>query len=743
LARVIFTLWPGERTGYHSAMPPINTPVLALALSLSFALPCAAQVEPVGIPVQIAISSQVKLGQSFTIRLCVRMDAAPQDLPLLASNKAWESGEVRDYTTNNSFGLGRESGALAGFAISVLPDGAWTWNAGDGRSRIDHRPEAADQGIADGAWHEVGFAVDREQGVVHLFHDGRRVALHDLSGVGSMQSELPAIQLGESRSGLELGALRIEDGVIAVESVHADFSSRFGESRRPMPLPEWDGKPLRVLAWNIWHGGRRKGRDEGVQRVVDVINDCDADIVLMQETYGSGPRISGRLGFEYFLRSSNLSVMSRFPIKEVHRLGPSFRFGGATIQLRPGLGVQAYSLWINHLPSVQQQLAAGASAQELASADAKTRGSEMKRILVELLPHIGTTPQMPIVIGGDFNSGSHLDWTEAAAQLPNHHGRVVAWPVSSAMRAAGFTDTYRAAHSSPIEFPGMTWSPEFLESHQDRIDYVYVRDGAWEVLDSEVLSTHVDGWPSDHAAVLTTMQLTGVPNRINVMSYNIKHGHGNDGVVDLARAAAVIESVSPDVVTLQEVDEGCGRSGGIDQAAWLGERLGMHFAFGPFMDYDGGRYGMAVLSRLPIVSSHNIVLPPGAEPRSALAVRLQLADGSEVVVVGIHLYATAEQRLAQAKTIVAAFADEEAPVILSGDFNSRPGSPVMRLFEEQWMNPDKGEDRFTIPSHKPSREIDFIMYRAPHTSRVLRVDVMEEALVSDHRPLILELEVGS
>ena len=62
--------------------------------------------------------------------------------------------------------------------------------------------------------------------------------------------------------------------------------------------------------------------------------------------------------------------------------------------------------------------------------------------------------------------------------------------------------------------------------------------------------------------------------------------------------------------------------------------------FGPFMVYDGGRYGMAILSRLPVVSSNNLVIPPGEELRSALTPRVRLASGSEVVVVGIHLYAT-------------------------------------------------------------------------------------------------------
>ena len=701
-----------------------------------------AQVEPIELPAEIRPPSDVDLAADFTFRMCVRMDRAPADLPALATNKPWMSGEVVDYTTNNSFGLGRASGRQRGFAISVLPDGAWTWNAGDGEGRLDHRPEAPSQGIADGLWHEVGFAIDRGRGVALLYHDGRRVALHDLQGLGSLRSDAPALQIGGSFSGVEIGGVRIGPGVVPEATIKAEFVERFGADRAPASAEAWDGRPLRVLAWNIWHGGRRKGRDEGVQRVVEVIEDSRADIVLMQETYGSGPRISGRLGFDYYLRSSNLSVMSRFPIEDVHRLYQGFRLGGATIRLRPDLAIQAYSLWINYLPSVESQLAAGATAEALAAADAETRGKEMNDILAELLPHVATVPGMPVLVGGDFNSGSHLDWTPAASQLANHHGRVVAWPVSLAMQAAGFVDTYRAAHPSPIEFPGTTWSPEFPESHPDRIDYVYVRGDRWNVLDSEVLSEHARGWPSDHAAVLSTLDLRDARKRIKVMSYNIKHGYGNDGVIDLERAATVIESVSPDVVTLQEVDERCGRSGALDQAAWLAERLGMEPLFGSFMDYDGGRYGMAILSRLPIVSSENIVLPSGAEPRSALAARVRLTDGSQAVVVGIHLYATEEQRLAQARAVIDAFADEEAPVILAGDFNSRPGSPVMRLFGEQWTNPDKGEDHFTFPSDAPQREIDFILYRTSRAARVLLMDVLEEPLVSDHRPLFLELEVG-
>ena len=717
----------------------ILAPLLAAALTLSPIAMGQDRISAATLPE--SIPADVDLAGSFSVFFSVRMKGAPDDLPTILANKDWESGEMKDYTTNNSYGLGRESGSLAGFAVSVLPDGAWTWNAGDGRRRIDHRPEAADQSIADGRWHEVGFSVDRGMGVVHLFHDGRRVALHDLQGVSNMDSGVLQLRVA-SRDGIEIQNVRMTPSVLRPHDVASSFAASHGADRAPPAAPVWDGAPLKVLAWNIWHGGRRKGRDEGVARVTEVIRNSGADIVLMQETYGSGPRIAGRLGFEFYLRSSNLSIMSRYPIGDVHRLYQGFRFGGATIWLRPDLPVQAYSLWINYLPSVEKALASGATGLELAAADAKTRGKEIHEILNELIPHLKATPDMPVIIGGDFNSGSHLDWTQGAADLDNHQGRVVTWPVSAAMDANGFVDTFRVAHPDPIQGPGFTWSPEFPESHQDRIDYVYTRGEAITTSDSVVLRSHPRGWPSDHAGVLSTLRLLAKKSRLKVMSYNIKHGLGNDGKIDLERVAGLVEKVAPDVLALQEMDENCGRSGSVDQAAWLGKRLGMTPMFGPFMDYNGGRYGMALLSRVPVVSWENIVLPGKTEPRASVAARLRFSSGSEVVVVGVHFYATEDERLAQAREVLEYLKGETAPVLLAGDFNSTPDSPVMELFGAAWLHPEKGEDRLTFPSDKPDREIDYFVLRGFPSAKVVTMDVLEEPVISDHRPLVLDVEWG-
>ena len=107
---------------------------------------------------------------------------------------------------------------------------------------------------------------------------------------------------------------------------------------------------------------------------------------------------------------------------------------------------------------------------------------------------------------------------------------------------------------------------------------------------------------------------SGERNSLKILSYNIKHGRGMDGKVDLLRIAKVIGSLSPDLVTLQEVDKNCTRSGSVDLTRELAGILKMEGRFGKFMDFQGGEYGMAVLSRVPIISHQVHVLPRGAEP---------------------------------------------------------------------------------------------------------------------------------
>lgn len=224
-----------------------------------------------------------------------------------------------------------------------------------------------------------------------------------------------------------------------------------------------------------------------------------------------------------------------------------------------------------------------------------------------------------------------------------------------------------------------------------------------------------------------------------MLTYNTHHGEGTDGVLDLGRIAGVIRGASPDVVALQEIDETAERTGGVDQAAALGELTGMEHVFAPFMDFQGGRYGLAVLSGHPVVSSRVIELPTGrSEPRVALAVTIAPPDRPRVTVVCLHFDWLADdtQRFAQAETLLAALEGGEG-VILAGDFNDTPGSRTIRLFEDAGfvVSDPSGGSGATFPSGSPDRRIDFVMHR-PAYGFVSESVVLDETTASDHRPVL-------
>lgn len=232
--------------------------------------------------------------------------------------------------------------------------------------------------------------------------------------------------------------------------------------------------------------------------------------------------------------------------------------------------------------------------------------------------------------------------------------------------------------------------------------------------------------------------LVEAQSTLRVAAYNVKHGLGMDGRIDLERIAEVLRPLGADVITLQEIDRGTQRSGGVDQAAALGALLGMSAHFGAFMPYQGGAYGMAVLTRLPVVAVNNVRLPDGEEPRTALEVQVAVGvEGRTVSVVGIHLYRTPEERRAQADSLSAYLDSIEHPVVLAGDFNSQRGDVVLRaLTEQDWFVVDKTGDPETFPSDTPAREIDFVMLRPASAFEVIEHRVLAETLASDHRPLL-------
>lgn len=230
---------------------------------------------------------------------------------------------------------------------------------------------------------------------------------------------------------------------------------------------------------------------------------------------------------------------------------------------------------------------------------------------------------------------------------------------------------------------------------------------------------------------------------LNVLSYNIRHGRGMDGKIDLERLAKVIAKYEPDLVALQEVDKNCKRSGSRDLAQELGGMLNMESRFGAFMDYQGGEYGLAILSRLPISKTLLHEQPAGGEPRTALEVQVEVNAGeAPLSFVSLHHESKGEEvRLKQVDALVEVFKDRTAPVILAGDFNALPGEKSWEpLHKDGWKVLDKKGAK-TFPADEPRIEIDFFVLKnfAP---AVLVHEVGDEKVASDHRPIFAKLKLA-
>lgn len=241
------------------------------------------------------------------------------------------------------------------------------------------------------------------------------------------------------------------------------------------------------------------------------------------------------------------------------------------------------------------------------------------------------------------------------------------------------------------------------------------------------------------------------PLRLRVLSYNIHHGEGTDGRLDLKRIARVIKRSQADVVALQEVDNKTKRTRRVDQTAELARLLGWQGQFGRSIDLGSGQYGNAVLTRLEIKGHrvHALPNPAGGEARSVLEVKLSVAaekdrPAAEFVLLNTHFDHTRDERnrMASARFInKLSLATGKAPVLLAGDLNATPTSKPLAELGRNWSNPAAGRKLPTIPSARPLKQIDYVLLRPAKRWKIIEQRVIDEPVASDHRPILAVFEL--
>jgi endonuclease/exonuclease/phosphatase family metal-dependent hydrolase len=234
--------------------------------------------------------------------------------------------------------------------------------------------------------------------------------------------------------------------------------------------------------------------------------------------------------------------------------------------------------------------------------------------------------------------------------------------------------------------------------------------------------------------------------KLRVMTYNIHVGIGMDKKLDLTRIARVINAQHPDLVGLQEVDRGVTRTQQIDEIAELAKLTHTDYAFAFNLRYQGGQYGVAILSRFPIRSTDHRLYQNTREAERRGFIRAQVfVDGRPLNFVTTHLdYQYEDGRLFEAQQLLAAIKDVQEPLIIVGDFNDIPAGQAYQLmhsqFDDAWTASRGSAEGFTYPADKPVKRIDYIFVRARDHVRTRRVWIVE-TLASDHVPVLADLEL--
>lgn len=246
-----------------------------------------------------------------------------------------------------------------------------------------------------------------------------------------------------------------------------------------------------------------------------------------------------------------------------------------------------------------------------------------------------------------------------------------------------------------------------------------------------------------------------VESKLTVMSYNIRHcapyyGTSEATVADVNNVAEVIKRIKPDVILLQEVDQCTKRSLGIDQAKELAKLAGYpYYYFFKQKDLEtGGAYGAAILSSFYMSEIVNHELPKvidgltitGSNVLGTAKIKFNEAT---IYLAVTHLSVTQAEKDRQFPIILKELSSKgEAPVIVAGDFNSKPDNSIIKKLDEAgFIRTNTDPMKFTIPSNAPNRELDYIAYKPKKQFSVISHTVFTGINASDHLPIVSVLNV--
>ena len=401
----------------------------------------------------------------------------------------------------------KDSIVMSGWQIKTQTNGAWEWWFSDGFKTWNYRPTIK-QKIDDGEWHLLTFSFDRDLKQARLYYDGNNVAIYSLNdsqirlnsslihiGTATPDEEKPDLFNGQ------LDDLQIWSRVINDDEVRILYKKKEYQCFQK----RINAKSIKVMTWNLWDGGTHDGKYVGVQRIIRLVENEMPDILLLQEAGEAGIAIADALNYKLYKRSDNLCVLSQYPIVDAHNIFKSDIIGCVQLQVKKDQSIFICPVQLSETPLLEEYLkSTEVNVDSVLVWEMESRGKEVQFLLSELSHLTYNADMKPLIIGGDFNTGSHLDWT--TNNTKKNFGLSIPYPTSMQMEAKGFIDSYRQVYpDETIDF-GYTLSPRTDSIMKNRTSFIYYKGKHLATVESYTLNDYAFDFPSDHAAVITTFE---------------------------------------------------------------------------------------------------------------------------------------------------------------------------------------------------------------------------------------------
>ena len=231
---------------------------------------------------------------------------------------------------------------------------------------------------------------------------------------------------------------------------------------------------------------------------------------------------------------------------------------------------------------------------------------------------------------------------------------------------------------------------------------------------------------------------TSTETEITILSYNVRNCLGLDNAVNYQRVADIIKKTDADIVSLQELDSATSRSKGVSVLNELARLTAMIPTYRASINYQGGKYGIGILTKGKPLKIESISLPGREEQRSVLVVEMK-----DYALACSHFSLTEADQLQSVEIIDQLTTKYTRPVLLAGDMNATPGSPVINIFSKNWQFLND-TTQLTFPANKPIKCIDFIMARKQngYSIKLLKTGVGNEPVASDHLPVWVRVRIS-